>query len=324
MKMGIIGAAGITDRALIEPARAVEGVEICAIAARDPARAEAFAQQHGIKTVYPSYDELLADGSLDAVYVPLANSLHAEWATAALEAGRHVLCEKPLASNAEQAVAMVEAAKKNNRLLVEAMHWRYHPVADRMIELGQMIGPLHRVEARFTASVPTDNIRFDFELAGGSFMDLGCYCVHMLRTVIGTEPRVLSAAAEEGPAGVDRSMQSEMSFEGNIEAHITTSLVAEKATWPEAMTFRAWGEGGELEVLNPMAPQWGHRILATFSDGTAVDDVIHAPGSYECQLRAFLRAVNGLEGPLTGGIDAIDNMRAIDAVYEAAGLGVRR
>jgi predicted dehydrogenase len=324
MRMGIIGAAGITYRALIEPARSVEGVEICAIAARDPSRAEAFAQQYGINTVYATYEELLADASLDAVYIPLANSLHAEWATAALGAGRHVLCEKPLASNAEQAVAMVETAQQNDRLLVEAMHWRYHPVADRMIELGQLIGPLQRAEARFIASVPTENIRFDLELAGGSFMDLGCYCVHMLRTVIGTEPRVLSAAAEEGPAGIDRSMESDMSFEGNIEAHISTSLVADKATWPEAMTFKAWGDGGELEVLNPMAPQWGHRILARFSNGTTVDDVIEAPGSYECQLRAFLRAVNGLDEPLTGGTDAIDNMRAIDAVYEASGLGVRR
>lgn len=199
MRMGIIGAAGITARALVEPARSVDGVEICAIAARDPARAEAFAQQHGIKTVYRTYSELLEDGSLDAVYIPLANSLHAEWATAALEAGRHVLCEKPLASNADQAVAMVDAAERSNRLLIEAMHWRYHPVASRMIELGRSVGPVRRVEARFSISVPTDNIRFDLELAGGSFMDLGCYCVHMVRTVVGAEPEVLSAVAVEGP-----------------------------------------------------------------------------------------------------------------------------
>ena len=149
MRMGIIGAAGITDRALIEPARAGEGVEICAIAARDPSRAEAFAQQHGIKTVYPTYGELLGDGSLDAVYVPLANSLHAEWATAALEAGRHVLCEKPLASNAVQAVAMVEAAEKNNRLLVEAMHWRYRMPAPRLPSGGERSrGPAARRHRR--------------------------------------------------------------------------------------------------------------------------------------------------------------------------------
>ncbi len=324
MRMGIIGAAGITARALVEPARSVDGVEICAIAARDPARAEAFAQQHGIKTVYRTYSELLEDGSLDAVYIPLANSLHAEWATAALEAGRHVLCEKPLASNADQAVAMVDAAERSNRLLVEAMHWRYHPVASRMIELGRSVGPIKRVEARFSISVPTDNIRFDLELAGGSFMDLGCYCVHMVRTVVGAEPEVLSAVAVEGPVGIDRSMETNMLLRDNIDAVITTSLMAEKTVWPEAMTFKAWGEAGELEVLNPMAPQFGHRILAKFRDGSAVDEVIEAPGSYESQLRAFCRAVDGAELPLTGGTDAIANMRAIDAVYEAAGLGQRR
>ncbi len=324
MRMGIIGAAGITARALVEPARSVDGVEICAIAARDPARAEAFAQQHEITTVYRTYSELLEDGSLDAVYIPLANSLHAEWATAALEAGRHVLCEKPLASNGDQAVAMVDAAERSNRLLVEAMHWRYHPVANRMIELGRLVGPLRRVEARFSISVPTDNIRFDLELAGGSFMDLGCYCVHMVRTVVGAEPEVLSAVAVEGPAGIDRSMETNMLLGDNIDAAITTSMMAVKTVWPEAMTFKAWGEAGELEVLNPMAPQFGHRILAKFRDGSAVDEVIEAPGSYECQLRAFCRAVDGVEVPLTGGTDAIANMRAIDAVYEAAGLGQRR
>ncbi len=324
MRMGIIGAAGITGRALMEPARSVEEVEISAIAARDPARAEAFAQQYGIRTVYPTYGELLEDESLDAVYVPLANSLHAEWATAALEAGRHVLCEKPLSSNAGQAVAMVDAAERSNRLLVEAMHWRYHPVADRMIELARLIGPLERVEARFSTTVPTDNIRFDLELAGGSFMDLGCYCVHMVRTVVGAEPEVLRAVAVEGPQGIDRSMEANMSLDDNISAAIATSMMAEKTTWPESMTFKAWGEAGQLEVLNPMAPQWGHRILATFRDGSAIDEVVDAPTSYECQLRAFCRAVNGVGDPLTGGTDAINNMRAIDAVYEAAGLGVRR
>lgn len=322
MRIGIVGAAGITETALIKPARGVDEVQIGAVAARDPARAAAFARKHGIEVVHPTYQALLEDASLDAVYVPLANSLHARWSIAALEAGRHVLCEKPLASNAAQAEEMVGAAHHHGRALVEAFHWRYHPVADRMIELAQMIGPLERVEASFCVSIPPDNIRFDLALAGGSFMDLGCYCMHMARTVVGSEPEVTRAVAVEGPAGVDVSMEAELSFEGGCVGVVSSSMVAQ-TSWPEAMAFRAWGRAGEMEILNPMAPQNGHRVRARLADGPSVDEVIDSATSYEHQLRAFCRVVDGSQVPVTGGADAIANMRAIDAVYEASGLGAR-
>jgi predicted dehydrogenase len=301
----------------------VDEVEVAAVAARDPARAEAFAREHGIELVHPSYRELVDDASLDAVYVPLANSLHAEWSMAALEAGRHVLCEKPLASNAGQAEEMVATAERCQRVLVEAFHWRYHPVAGRMIELSRLIGPLQRVEARFHVTIPADNIRFNLELAGGSFMDLGCYCMHMVRTVVGAEPVVTGAVALEGPHGVDLSMEAQLSFAGGCDAVVSSSMVTE-TSWPESMTFRAWGSAGELEVLNPMAPQFGHRIRARLEDGSTVDEVLSLLTSYEYQLRAFCAAVTGSEPALTGGADAIANMRAIDAVYVASGLGARR
>ncbi len=149
IRMGIIGAAGIAGRALVDPARSVDDVEVVGVAARDPARAAAFVDKNGLGKVYPSYQALLEDSSLDSVYVPLANSLHAQWSVAALEAGHNVLCEKPLASNAKQAQEMVSIADQKKRVLVEAFHWRYHPVAERMIELSTQIGPLERVEARF-------------------------------------------------------------------------------------------------------------------------------------------------------------------------------
>ncbi len=324
MRLGIIGASGISDKAVIEPARVVDEVQLAGIAARDPARAEAVAARAGIERVYPNYADLIADSSLDAVYIPLANSLHAEWAIAALEAGRHVLCEKPLTSNAPQAETVVRTAQRCRRVAVEAFHWRYHPVAQRMLELSGQIGRLQRVEAHFNANIPSDNIRFNMELAGGSFMDLGCYCVHMVRAVAGLEPEVLRAQAVEGPPGIDLSMQAELSFPGGLSAVVSSSMVAEEAVWPTSMTFRAWGEAGQLEVLNPMAPQFGHRLSATLADGTTVDEVLDLRASYEFQLRAFCRAVAGEEQPLTGGQDAIDNMRVIDAVYEASGLGTRR
>ena len=299
MRLGIIGAANIADKAVIEPAKAIDEVELVGIAARDPARAEALARRTGIERVYPTYADLIADGSLDAVYIPLANSLHAEWTIAALEAGRHVLCEKPLTSNASQAETVVETAQRCQRLMVEAFHWRYHPVAYRILELSRQIGPLQRVEAHFNVKIPSDNVRFQLELAGGGFMDLGCYCVHMVRTVVGSEPEVIRAEAVEGPPGIDLSMRAELSFPGGLPAVVSSSMVADKSVWPSAMTLRAWGEAGRFEVLNPMAPQMGHRVSATLADGTTVDEVLDLRSSYEFQLRSFCRTVAGQERPLT-------------------------
>lgn len=322
MRIGIVGAADITEKALIEPARSVAEVEVAAVAARDPDRARAYARQHGIAVVHATYQALVEDASLDAVYIPLPNSLHAEWSMAALGAGRHVLCEKPIASNGDQAEEVVAAAQRHRRTWVEAFHWRYHPVATRMIEIGKLIGPLERVEARFHVSIPSDNIRYDLSLAGGSFMDLGCYCMHMARTVVGSEPEVIRATAVEGPPGVDVSMEADLSFAGGCQAVVSSSMIA-PTSWPESMTFRAWGRSGEMEVLNPMAPQFGHRVRATVADGPAIDEVLDTATSYEHQLRAFCRVLDGAEPAITGGADAIANMRAVDAVYDASGLGAR-
>jgi predicted dehydrogenase len=323
MRVGVLGAAKITRRALIDPAGAIDGVEIGAVAARDPDRAAAFARDNGIAVVHPTYRALIEDDSLDAIYVPLPISFHAEWAIAALEAGRHVLCEKPFASNGAQAQAMVDTAKRCKRVLVEAFHWRYHPVASRMIELGGRIGPIRRIEASFKAEVDRGDIRFDLSLGGGSFMDLGCYCVHMVRTVLGTEPRVERAVAVEGPPGVDAAMEAELSFGTGGEALVASSMVETGSKWPEAMRFAAWGDRGTFEVLNPMAPQTGHRIRAVLKEGP-VDETVPAGTSYEYQLRAFVKYVAGEEVPITGGADAVCNMGTIDAVYLASGLGVRR
>jgi predicted dehydrogenase len=322
MRLGILGAAGITGRALLEPAAKVDGVEAWAVAARDPERATAYAAEHGIPRVFGTYAELLSEPSIDAVYVPLANSLHAEWAIAAVQAGKHVLCEKPLASNAEQAAEVVAAGAASGKLLVEAFHWRYHPVAERMLELGRAIAPLTEVEASFSVAIPSDDVRYDLELAGGALMDLGCYCVHMLRTLTGSEPTVLAAEAVEGPRGIDVSMTASLRFPPDIKASLHCSMVGETA-WPQSMYLRARGENGQMEILNPMAPQWGNRITASLPDGVEIDETVDGPSTYEHQLRAFAAMVSGGATPLTGGDDSINNMVAIDAIYEASSLGRR-
>src|SRR4029453_6026000 len=197
LRIGILGAARIAPMALCRPAREVAGVEVAAIAARDPARAQKFAAKHGIARVHASYDALLADDAIDAIYNPLPNGLHAEWTIRALEAGKHVLCEKPIASNAAEAAQMAEAAARTGRVLTEAFHWRYHPLAARMREVVQTeLGEIRHIEAAFCFPLPRfSDIRYSWELAGGTMMDAGCYPVNMVRWLAGADPEVVSAQA---------------------------------------------------------------------------------------------------------------------------------
>ena len=155
-----------------------------------------------------AYDDLINDPELDAIYNPLPNSLHCEWTIAALRAGKHVLCEKPLASNAAEAERMANAADDSGKILGEAFHYRYHPLADRVRALiaGGTLGRLVHVEGHFSVPIPETNIRFDWNLAGGATMDLGCYPLHMIRYFSGLTPRVISAKAETGPKNIDIAM----------------------------------------------------------------------------------------------------------------------
>lgn len=323
LRIGILGAARIAPMALVRPARRVPEVEVAAVAARDPARARAFAARHGIPRAHASYDALVADAELDAVYNPLPNSLHCAWTIRALEAGKHVLCEKPLASNADEAARMVAAAARAQRRLVEAFHWRYHPLAARMraiLDAGE-IGAVRRVETAMCVPLPLrGDIRYRLDLAGGATMDTGCYAVHMLRFLAGEEPAEVSAVrAKLSSPGVDRWLEAELRFPGGATGRITCSLFSSALLRIRA---RVVGERGELRVANPVAPHLWHRLAVRTPAGRRAERV---PGeaTYTHQLRAFADAVLG-GGPVpTGGEDAIANMRVIDAIYAKAGLPPR-
>ena len=178
LRLGILGAARIAPAALVGPGREVEGVRVAAVAARDVARAQHFAHRHGIERVCTSYDALIEDPDIDAIYNPLPNGLHCEWTVRALDAGKHVLCEKPLASNADEAAQMAEAAARNGVTLMEAFHWRYHPLAERVREIlasGEIGTPRH-FEASICFPLPFPNdIRYDLGLAGGAAVTMGSW-----------------------------------------------------------------------------------------------------------------------------------------------------
>jgi predicted dehydrogenase len=322
LRIGVLGAAAIAPAALIKPARAVDRVDVTAVAARDPERARKFAAKHGIARIHTSYDDLVADDEIDAVYNPLPNSLHAPWTIKALEAGKHVLCEKPLTSNAIEAEAVAAIADRTGRVLMEAFHYRYHPLMARAVELvqGGTLGELQHVYACMQIPLlkPGD-IRYNTSLAGGAVMDLGCYSIHQLRSLAGEEPDVTRATAKQRPPGIDLWMQADLAFPGGASGRFTVSLYG---AVPLRIGLWVQGSDGELRILNPTMPQLYSRFVVRDRKGKRTERFPRTP-TYQYQLEAFAAAVLDGQPTLTPPSDSIANMRVIDAVYEAAGMQPR-
>jgi predicted dehydrogenase len=322
LRIGVLGAARIAPGALIKPARKLGEVTVAALAARDPARAAAFAERHGILKVHSNYAALLADPEIDAVYNPLPNGLHGRWTIAALEAGKHVLCEKPFTANAEEAEAVAAVARRTGLVTMEAFHWRYHALAGRMLEIvaSGELGEVRRIEAEFCFPLIINDIRWELALAGGALMDAGCYAIHMVRTLAGAEPSVRSAKAKLKSAGVDRLMQADLDFDDGRSARITASMLSSHLFSCRA---RVIGSDATMDVTNPVAPQYGHGLAVHSRRGSRKERVARQPSTYDAQLQAFADAVlRGRRYPTTVD-DAIANMRVIDACYAAAGLAKR-
>jgi predicted dehydrogenase len=334
LRIGVLGTARIAERALLRPAHDVPAVTVAAVAARDPSRADAFALQHGIPTAHDSYDDLLADPNIDAVYLPLPNSLHAPWTLRAIEAGKHVLCEKPFAANAAEAAEIVEAADGSGLAVMEAMHYRYHPLVRRMAELvrGGAIGAVRHVQCWTSWPVedPAD-IRYDYALGGGALMDGGCYALDCLR-LAGGEASVTGALADPLPSPrqtVDRAMAARLEFANGATGWFESAFTREGEFRADAHVI---GDQGHLWLRNFILAHDGHLIVtqngAVVADegptdpegarGADVDDT-----TFIWQLRAFAAAAqDGAPFPTTAA-NAAGTMRLIDEVYQAAGLPPR-
>ena len=323
VRIGTLGAARITPMALIRPAKNIGGVVVAAVAARDRGRAEAFARKHGIDNVHSDYDALLADRDVDAVYNPLPNGLHAEWTLRAIEAGKHILCEKPFTANAAQAQEVHAAATKSDRVVMEAFHYRYHPFAQRLRDLvgGGELGKITFVETWMCIPLPFPNdIRYRLDLAGGATMDTGCYAVHLARTIAGEEPEVMSATAKMASKDVDRAMTAEVHFPSGAGGRIHCSLWSSKVA---KVAARVTLEGGEIRALNPIVPQFFHRLKWRRTGGSWQKERFPKRPTYEYQLEAFRDAVTEGKPFLTTTADSVKTMQVIDAIYQAANLPPR-
>jgi predicted dehydrogenase len=322
VQIGVLGAARIAPPALIKPARENSDVVVAAVAARDVSRAQTFAAKHGIARVHDSYEALLADPDIDAVYNPLPNGLHGKWTRAALAAGKHVLCEKPFTANAAEAREIAELAAQSDRVVMEAFHYRYHPLTLRIEEIiaSGELGKLTRVEAALCFPLPrSSDIRYNYSLAGGATMDAGCYAIHMVRTFGGSTPEVVSAQPKLRDPEIDRAMTAEVRFAEGHTGRIRCSMWSARLL---DISAHVVGEKGELRALNPVLPQMFHRLSVRSAAGKRVERFPRR-ASYAYQLDAFAGAVLRGEPVKTTPEDAIVNMTVIDAIYRAAGMPLR-
>jgi predicted dehydrogenase len=322
IRIGVLGAAAIVPTALVYPARSVPEMQIAAIAARDPKRAQSFARKHHIPLVHQTYSALLADPEIDAIYNPLPNSLHAEWTIRALQAGKHVLCEKPFASNTQEAEEMAIAARETGLVLSEAFAYRYHPLIGRVKEIisSGELGKIRHLEAQFCFLLPApNNIRFKYELAGGALMDCGCYPVSLIRFLADAEPMVERAQARLFVPQVDHKMTADLSFADGRTAHLVCDMLSPKLF---RSILKVEGDTGKLHVINPYQPHWFNWLTVDGVKGTR-REYVRGKNAYALQLRAFAHAIHGKMKLNTDPTDAIGNMRVIDMIYEKANLKKR-
>lgn len=322
LKFGTLGAARITRPALIAPCKDEPGASVHVVAARSRTRAEKFAATHDIPHVVDGYQAVVDHPDINAVYVPLPITDHKEWTLKALAAGKHALCEKSFASNAAEARDMAEAAAKSGLVVMDAFHYRYHPLFRRAKEIYQsgVLGRISDIHALFHVAI-TDgsDIRMNYETAGGVTMDIGCYPISWVRHITGEEPLEVIAKAEVGPPDVDVYLKADMVLPGGIKASAEGDM-------REGAKFQAFievtGDKGSMRVNNPIAPHLGNSIELTLDGETSTETFDKRP-TYSYQLDAFIDAVENGVTPLTGPEDAVKQMELIDRCYEAAGLKLR-
>ncbi len=322
LRIGVLGAARIAPAALVKPASSNSSVSVTAVAARSLDRAQAFASRYRIPAAYGSYEELLADPDIDAVYNPLPNGLHGKWTRAALAAGKHVLCEKPFTANAAEAREIAALAAASDRVVMEAFHYRYHPLALRVEEIvaSGELGTLERVETALCFPLPKfSDIRYDYDLAGGATMDAGCYAVHMARVFGGETPSVVSASARLRSPRVDRAMTAELKYPSGHTGRVTCSMWSSSVL---RISASVTGSRGSVRVFNPLMPQVYHRFTAKI-DGVRRTEKFPRRATYEYQLDAFAAAALKGAPVKTSAADAVETMTVIDEIYRAAGLPVR-
>ena len=316
LRLGLLSTAKINDR-ILDGARPSNEVEVVAVASRDAARAQAYASGHRIGRAHGSYEALLADDKVDAVYISLPNGLHHEWTLAALRAGKHVLCEKPYSRRSREVEQAFAEASKRGLVLTEAFMYRHHPQTRRVRQLVDdgAVGRMRLIRAAFSFPLADlTDIRAQPELDGGALMDVGCYCVSGARLLAGEPERVLGEEVR-GPTGIDQAFHAILRFADDVVAQFDCSFAL-----PVRQELEVLGEDGVLRVGAPWRTDWGGEVTLRRSDGTeriAIPDA----DAYRLELENLARAVRGLGAPLLDRADALGQARTLEALYRSAETG---
>ncbi|MEX2460086.1 MAG: Gfo/Idh/MocA family oxidoreductase [Paenibacillaceae bacterium] len=318
LRWGVIGAAGINQSVLPAIQASTTG-SVMAIASRDLVKAQNAAKKFNIPTAYGSYEELLLDNQIDAVYIPLPNHLHKEWTIRAAEAGKHVLCEKPIALNAGEAQKMVDACAKANVKLAEAFMYRHNPRLDRIKEIiaSGEIGQIRALHGAFTFNNAQDknNVRYRAEWGGGSVYDVGCYPLSLARLIMGSEPIAVTAHAffSQEHDGVD------MMCSGLIEFSDQVAMTFDCGMWADSrQTFEILGTEGRIEMTQAYLPDANNADFIVIAKGERREEKAVFQNPYTLQADNFARSIFGEQPLRFDSQDAILNMRLIDTVLKSA------
>jgi predicted dehydrogenase len=316
VRWGIMSTAHI-NRLFLAGVRDSAEIEVVAIASRTREAAERFAREYGIERALTSYEALLADADVEVVYIPLPNSMHIDWSVRALEAGKHVLCEKPLSRRASEVEGAFDVAEREGRLLVEAFMYRHHPQTEclvRMIREGA-VGQVRMIRAAFSFGArDRSDIRLTAALDGGALMDVGCYCVSGARLIAG-EPEWVTAEQTVGGDGVDVVFAAAMRFSGDVLAHFDAALTLP----PERDELEVIGDRGAFFLDDP----WHCRrpVIELRRDGGSERIKVENADPYRLEAENLSAAIRGEAAPLLGREDAVGQARAIEALYRSAESG---
>lgn len=318
VRWGVISVANIGVKHVIPAIFAASNAQLVAVASRNPQRAMDIFQEMPDLRIYGAYEALLADPDVEAIYIPLPNSLHAEWTIRALQAGKHVLCEKPLAVTAAQGMTMVEAARANDRLLMEAFMYRFHPQilwALEQVRSGR-IGEPRLVRASFAFDVrprPHD-IRLQANLAGGSLMDIGCYPVNFCRAVFGHVPHSVAARVYvPEKSEVERAVNAVLDFgDGRF------GLIDANFEMPARQSAEICGEQGSISIPLPFTPGYVETEVILNLQGQTIHQRIAHVDQYQLEIEHFSVCVRTGTQPVYSLDESLDNLKTIEAIYSSA------
>ena len=318
LRWGLLGTAHI-NRRVIPAMRAARRSMVTAVGSRDASRARHYARDWNIPVAHGSYDALLHDRGVDAVYIPLPNSLHVEWTLRALDAGKHVLCEKPLALVPEDIERVAAVGRARALVVAEAFMFRHEPLIARVVELVQdgEIGAITNLSAGFTyLQNRSPDVRLDASLGGGSLWDIGCYAVSAVRLVAGAEPSSVFGFATMTAAGVDESFAGLLQFAGGVVATVHSSFRAPYRTWLEVA-----GDQGELSVAHPFKPGSSEVIEIRRGDNRRQEAVEGSPLLFVRQIDDFVAATLDGRTPAVSLSDSRGNAAALAALHTSARTG---